>query len=120
MIIVTAAIAAFGLLMAPMFGSGSLTMVALFMALGLGLMGLTYGPLGTLLSELFPPQVRYTGASLTFNLGGILGASLAPYAATWLASNYGLAHVGYYLAISALLTLAALLMTSKAATLRYS
>ncbi|WP_194721866.1 MFS transporter [Noviherbaspirillum malthae] len=120
MIVVTAAIAAFGLLMAPMFGSGSLTMVALFMALGLGLMGLTYGPLGTLLSELFPPQVRYTGASLTFNLGGILGASLAPYAATWLASNYGLAHVGYYLAISALLTLAALLMTSKAATLRYS
>jgi len=119
MIVVTAAIAAFGLLMAPMFGSGSLTMVALFMALGLGLMGLTYGPLGTLLSELFPPQVRYTGASLTFNLGGILGASLAPYAATWLASNYGLAHVGYYLAISALLTLAALLLTSKAATLRY-
>ena len=69
----------------------------LFLALGLALMGLTYGPLGTLLSELFPTEVRYTGASLTFNLAGIFGASLAPYVATWLATNYGLPYVGYYL-----------------------
>ena len=50
-------------------------------------MGLTYGPLGTVLSELFPTAVRYTGSSLTFNLAGIFGASLAPYIATWLATN---------------------------------
>ena len=49
--------------------------------LGLALMGLTYGPLGTVLSELFPTAVRYTGSSLTFNLAGIFGASLAPYIA---------------------------------------
>jgi MFS family permease len=54
-------------------------------------------PLGTLLSEMFPAEVRYTGASLTFNLAGILGASLAPYVATWLATNYGLQYVGWYL-----------------------
>ena len=48
-------------------------------------MGMTYGPLGTVLSELFPTAVRYTGSSLTFNLAGIFGASLAPYIATWLA-----------------------------------
>ena len=60
-------------------------------------MGLTYGPLGTALAELFPTEVRYTGASLTFNLAGVVGASLAPYAATWLASTHGLAWVGYYL-----------------------
>jgi hypothetical protein len=57
--------------------------------------------------------VRYTGSSLAFNLGGILGASLAPYAATWLAGHYGLASVGYYLSVAALLTLAALLLTGK-------
>ena len=57
------------------------------MALGLALMGLTYGPLGTALSELFPTAVRYTGSSLTFNLAGIFGASLAPYIATWLAKT---------------------------------
>jgi len=53
--------------------------------------------------------VRYTGASLAFNLAGILGASVAPYAASWLAANYGLAYVGCYLSAAGLLTLIALL-----------
>ena len=53
--------------------------------------------------------MRYTGSSLTFNLAGIFGASLAPYIATWLATNYGLQYVGYYLTVSAVLTLAGLL-----------
>jgi MFS family permease len=63
-----------------------------------------------MLAELFPPEVRYTGASLTFNLGGILGASLAPYIATWLATNYGIGSVGLYLFGAAVLTLIALLL----------
>ncbi|MYM23327.1 MFS transporter [Duganella sp. FT135W] len=107
---VSAAIAVFGLTMAPLFGSGDATQVTIFLSLGLGLMGLTYGPLGTILSELFPAEVRYTGASLTFNLAGILGASLAPYAATWLATNLGLQYVGYYLSGAALISLIALLL----------
>lgn len=105
---VTAAIAAFGLLFAPLFGSGNLFGVLAFLAIGLALMGLTYGPLGTMLSEMFPTAVRYTGASLTFNLAGIFGASLAPYIATSLATDYGLHTVGWYLSGAALLTLAAL------------
>jgi MFS family permease len=68
-------------------------------------MGLTYGPLGTVISELFPTGVRYTGSSLAFSLAGILGASLAPYIATWLARHYGLQYVGYYLSAAAILTL---------------
>jgi MFS family permease len=71
-------------------------------------MGLTYGPIGTMLSEQFPTMVRYTGASLTFNLAGIFGASLAPYIATWLATRYGVHTVGWYLSGAALLTLCAL------------
>ena len=110
LIAVSAAIALFGLALAPMFGSGSVWQVTLFMALGLGLMGMTYGPLGTMLSELFPAEVRYTGASLTFNLAGILGASLAPYIATWLATHYGLQYVGYYLSAAALVSLGALML----------
>jgi MFS family permease len=81
--------------------------------MGLSLMGMTYGPLGTMLSELFPAEVRFTGASLTFNLAGILGASLAPYIALSLAKNYGLAHVGLYLSIAALVTLVALVATKE-------
>lgn len=107
---VTAAIALFGLVMAPLFEAGTWGAVAT-LCLGLALMGLTYGPLGTVLSELFPTPVRYTGSSLTFNLAGIFGASLAPYIATWLAKTYGLRFVGYYLSAAALLTLAGLLAT---------
>jgi MFS family permease len=110
MILVSAAIALFGLLFGPLFGAGTLLAVGSFMVLGMCLVGFTYGPLGTLLAELFPAEVRYTGASLTFNLAGILGASLAPYIATWLATNYGLSFVGYYLTAAALLSLLALVV----------
>jgi len=105
---VTVAIGVFGFRMAGMFLAGTAGTI-LAMVLGLSLMGLTYGPLGTVLSELFPTPVRYTGSSLTFNLAGILGASLAPYVATWLAKTYGLQYVGYYLSAAAGLTLIGLL-----------
>jgi MFS family permease len=95
--------------MAPIFVAGT-TGAVLMMALGLALMGLTYGPLGTVVSELFPTPVRYTGSSLAFNFAGILGASLAPYIATYLAKTYGLPYVGYYLCGSAILTILGLMM----------
>jgi len=108
MIGVTVAIAIFGLFLAPLFVAGT-TGALLMMAIGLALMGVTYGPLGTVISELFPTKVRYTGSSLAFSFAGILGASLAPYIATWLARNYGLQYVGYYLSAAAVLTLLGLL-----------
>ena len=104
---VTIGIAAFGLVMPPLLSSG-LVGATIAMIVGLSLMGLTYGPLGTTLSELFPTRVRYTGSSLTFNLAGIFGASLAPYIATWLAQHYGLQSVGYYVVATAALTLVGL------------
>ena len=107
---VNAAIIAFGFVMGPMFAAGT-TGALLMMVLGMSLIGLVYGPLGTVLSELFPTAVRYSGSSLTFNLAGIFGASLAPYAATYLAQHYGLQYVGYYLAGGALLSLLGLLAT---------
>lgn len=108
LIAATLGIIVFGLTFAPLFGSGSVSAVLTFLAVGLALMGLTYGPLGTTLTELYPTAVRYTGASLSFNLAGIIGASLAPYIATWLAIHYGLAYVGYYLSSAGLVTLIAL------------
>ncbi len=104
----TIGIGLFGLVMGPLFVAGT-TGAVLTLAIGLGLMGLTYGPLGTVLSELFPTPVRYTGTSMTFNLAGVLGASFAPYIATWLANAYGLRYVGYYLTVAAALTFAGLL-----------
>ena len=112
LIVATVCIFFFGLMLAPLFSTGSWILTVGFLALGLFLMGLTYGPLGTALAEIFPTSVRYTGASLSFTLAGILGASLAPYTATWLAGTYGLEFVGYYLSVAALLTFIALLFVS--------
>ncbi|MEY3667228.1 MAG: hypothetical protein RL572_768 [Pseudomonadota bacterium] len=110
LIYATVAIMLFGLVFGPLFAAGGTAMVTLLLCLGLACMGLTYGPLGTALSEQFPTAVRYTGASMAFNLAGILGGSLAPYIATWLAVNYGIAAVGYYLVAAGALTLGALLV----------
>src|SRR5207302_7198707 len=104
------AIGVYGFVLGPLFGAGTAGAVTM-MVLGMTLVGLVYGPLGTVLSELFPTAVRYSGSSLTFNLAGIFGASLAPYAATYLATIYGLQYVGYYLAAAAVLSLAGLLAT---------
>ena len=110
LIAVNVIVFAFGLIMGPLFGAGTPGAV-LTMVIGMGLVGFTYGPLGTVLSELFPTTVRYSGSSLTYNLAGIFGASLAPYVATWLAQHYGLRFVGYYLSAAAVLSLAGLVAT---------
>lgn len=100
----------FGLCFSQLFIAGNELLLIAFLSLGMFLMGLSYGPLGTALAEIFPPTVRYTGASLAFTLAGIFGASLTPYLATRLANGYGLAYVGYYLSIAAALTTVALII----------
>ena len=107
LLVVSVGILAYGLVFGPLFAAGLGGAIAT-MVVGFALMGLTYGPLGTLLSELFPTTVRYTGSSLTFNLAGILGGSFAPAIASSLATAHGLSYVGYYLSTAALLTLVGL------------
>ncbi|CAX61913.1 MULTISPECIES: MFS transporter [Erwinia] len=113
MIVITLMIIAFSLIFPSMLGSGNQLMVMAFLLCGLSIMGLTFGPMGALLPELFPTEVRYTGASFSYNLSSILGASVAPYIATWLAHTYGLFYVGIYLASMACLTLIALLASKE-------
>ncbi|PWA07410.1 MFS transporter [Flavobacterium psychrotolerans] len=113
LIVVSVAIVLFGLFFSYFLGSGNTVFITLFLCIGMVLMGLTYGPLGTFLSELFPTEVRYSGASLTFNFAGIIGAAFAPIIAIWIAKNYGLTYVGYYLSAAALVTFISLLLISK-------
>jgi metabolite-proton symporter len=113
LIIASFSVIALGLVFAPLFDGGSNLSVLMCLCVGLAVMGLTYGPLGTALSELFPTAVRYTGASLAFNFAGIVGASLAPSIATYLANHYGLTAVGYYLCGAGVVTLIASWMLPK-------
>jgi len=105
-----------GLLTQPLLGSGERGLVLLWLCAGLFFMGLVFGPIGAYLPELFPTTVRYTGASLAFNLGSILGASLAPYTAVRLAQAGGLSWVGYYLAGTAVVSLVALALLRETRT----
>ncbi|AXV80531.1 MFS transporter [Ralstonia solanacearum] len=98
-----------GFTMAPLLGSGSTLLVALFLIIELFLMGVTFAPMGALLPELFPTHVRYTGAGVSYNLGGILGASIAPYIAQVLVAQGGLAWVGAYVSAAAAVSLAGVL-----------
>jgi len=104
-----------GGLLAPMLGAGTGLLVWGFLSLALLAMGFVYGPLGAFLPGLFPPRVRYTGISLSFNVGGILGGGLAPVLAQSLAANGNLAYVGVYLSGAAAISLGALAMVGKRA-----
>jgi len=102
----------FGFALGPLLSSGTWGVLATLI-IGFCLMGMTYGPLGTLLSELYPTSVRYTGSSVSFNMAGIVGASLAPYIATYLALKFGLHAVGCYLSAAALVSLLAVYLTKE-------
>jgi metabolite-proton symporter len=104
-----------GLLLAPMMVAGSPVLVLLFLSLMLLLMGFVYGPLGDWLPGLFPAQVRYTGASVAFNVGGIMGGGFAPIISQWLASEVGLFWVGVYLSVAAAISFIALWLAGPSA-----
>lgn len=108
---VTVAILVFGLAWVPLIGMGTLGVV-LWLVLGFTLMGMTFGPMGALLPELFPTSVRYTGSGISYNVSSILGAAVAPFIAValWEAGDGSPWLVGVYLSVMALLTLVSLLL----------
>ncbi|GAA2180070.1 MFS transporter [Leucobacter tardus] len=115
LMVVTSAIILFGFTFVPLLGSDNTAVVMFFLALGFTLMGLTFGPMGAFLPEMFPTNVRYTGSAISYNVSSILGAALAPIVAVWLwtlaEGSPGL--VGIYLSGAAVLTLISLILTKE-------
>jgi len=105
-----------GFALAPLLGAGTVGSALAFICLELALMGVVFAPMGALLPSLFPPEVRYTGASATYNIGGILGASLAPYVAQVLLLHGGLSYVGLYITGAAAVSFVALLLVRPVAS----
>ena len=121
LLVITAAIFVFGLLWVPFSTTGTVG-VMVWLIVGFSLMGLTFGPMGALLPEMFPTNVRYTGSGVSYNVASILGAALAPFISVWL---WGLGKgspglVGVYLSIAAVLTLISLFFTKETRDLSYS
>jgi predicted MFS family arabinose efflux permease len=94
-----------GLVFGPALAEGSLALVFMTLAGGLLVMGFVYGPLGGWMPALFPVTVRYTGMSVAFNVGGILGGAVAPIAAQMLSAAGGIGLVGLFLSAAGLVTL---------------
>ena len=110
---ITVSILIFALCMPLFLGNGTPTSVFAFLVIGMALMGMTFGPMAALLPELFPTEVRYSGASLAYNIASIIGATIAAMISLKINALYGLMGVGIYLAINAFLTLLALLASKE-------
>jgi metabolite-proton symporter len=111
LICITIAIILFGSVWVPMLAAGFVGVMA-WLIIGFALMGMTFGPMGALLPELFPANVRYTGSGISYNVSSILGAAVAPFIAValWSAGGGSPFLVGIYLSAMAVLTLLALLI----------
>ena len=106
--VATAATLVFGLVSPLLLGSGTVAGVMAFLCVGFVCMGAVFGPCGSYLPELFPANVRYSGAGLSYNLAAIVGGAFAPTIASALVMNFGLGAVGLYLASMAVVSLVAL------------
>ncbi|MCO5089993.1 MFS transporter [Bosea sp. (in: a-proteobacteria)] len=95
-------------IVAPLLFGDSLAGQTIYVIIGFGLLGLSYGQTAGAVASSFRPPYRYTGAALTSDLAWLIGAGFAPLVALTLSSRFGLAWVGLYLLSGALGTLAAL------------
>ncbi len=98
-----------GFSLSSLIAGGSVVDITIFLAIALFLMGATFAPMGAYLPEQFPVAVRYTGAGLAYQLGGILGASSAPFVSQLLVVQGGLSWVGYYVSAMAAVSFIAVL-----------
>ncbi|MBC7724013.1 MAG: MHS family MFS transporter [Burkholderiaceae bacterium] len=121
LIVTTIGIIVFGLCFVPLFAAGTVGVYALLI-IGFTLMGLTFGPMGALLPELFPTNVRYTGSAISYNFASILGAAVAPFIAValWGAAGGSPVLVGVYLSSMGVITLIALLLSRETRDLEYT
>jgi len=94
-----------GLVFGPALAAGSPALVFVTLAVALLIMGFVYGPIGGWMPRLFPVTVRYTGMSIAFNGGGIVGGAVAPIAAQMLSSAGGTSLVGLFLSVAGMVTL---------------
>lgn len=112
LLVTSVGIIVYGALFSPLLAAdhASSATVLMFLIIGMTLTGFAYGPISAVLPELFPTNVRYTGSGISFNIASILGASVAPFIATWLTTTHGVAYVGIYLMVMAGVSLIAQLV----------
>lgn len=104
---------AIGYYFGDLINSTDITTAAIFLSSALFIMGILWTPLAAFLPEIFPTNVRYTGAAISFSFGGILGGSLTPYAAASMVRDFGTmgtTYIGWFLMLSCGLSMLAVVL----------
>ena len=96
---------AWGFALFPLIDTGNPMLIGFAITVGLLFLGMQYGPQAAYFTELFSTEVRYSGASLGYQIGAILGGALAPTIAVLLWRDFGIFFVSVYIMIAAILTL---------------
>ena len=89
----------------PLVDTGNFWLIVMAITGGLSFVGMMYGPQAAFFTELFSTEVRYSGATLGYQFGAILGGAFAPTIAAFLWNNYGIFWVSVYISFASLLTL---------------
>ncbi|MFT4817275.1 MAG: MFS family permease [Pseudohongiellaceae bacterium] len=97
----------------PLIDTGNFWLIVLGLSGGLMFLGMMYGPQAAFFTELFSTEVRYSGASLGYQTGAILGGAFAPTIATILWTEYSVVWVSVYIAIASALSLISVLMLTE-------
>ncbi len=97
----------------PLIDTGNLFLIVIAISGGLSFMAMQYGPQAAFYTELFSTQVRYSGASLGYQIGAILGGAFAPTIAVLLWKEFGIVYVSVYIAIAALVTIGSVYMLTE-------
>ena len=97
----------------PLIDTGNFWLIVLGLSGGLMFLGMMYGPQAAFFTELFSTEVRYSGASLGYQMGAILGGAFAPTIATILWKEYSIVWVSVYIAIASVLSLISVLMLTE-------
>ena len=89
----------------PLVDTGNFWLIVLAITGGLIFVSMMYGPQAAFFTELFSTEVRYSGATLGYQFGAILGGAFAPTIAALLWKDFGIFWVSVYIAFASLLTL---------------
>jgi len=97
----------------PLVDTGNFYFIVLAIAGGLIFLAMMYGPQAAFFTELFSTEVRYSGATLGYQIGAILGGAFAPSIAAWLWTDYDVMWVSAYIAVASLLSLISVYMLTE-------
>ena len=89
----------------PLVDTENFWLIVLAITGGLIFLAMMYGPQAAFFTELFSTEVRYSGATLGYQFGAILGGAFAPTIAALLWNDFGVIWVSVYIAFASFLTL---------------